>query len=68
MHAIPEVMRGVVLTGHGGLEKLVLREDLPVPRPGPREVLIEVSASRITQAGWASPATSTCWPSPRGAG
>lgn len=60
MHVIPEVMRGVVLTGHGGLEKLVLREDLPVPRPGPREVLIEVSAAGVnntdlnTRIGWYS--------------
>jgi NADPH:quinone reductase-like Zn-dependent oxidoreductase len=37
-------MRGVVLTGHGGLDKLEYREDLPVPIPGAGEVLIAVSA------------------------
>lgn len=31
---IPETMYGVVLTGHGGLDKLQWRDDLPVPRPG----------------------------------
>ncbi len=41
---IPETMRAVVLTGHGGLDKLELREDWPVPRPGPGEVLIRVGA------------------------
>jgi hypothetical protein len=28
-------MQGVVLTGFGGYDRLVWREDLPVPRPGP---------------------------------
>ena len=41
----PEKMYGVVLTGHGGLDKLEWREDLEVPQPGNREVLIEVRAS-----------------------
>lgn len=41
---IPETMQAVQLTGHGGLDKLVWREDVPVPRPGPGEVLIRVSA------------------------
>ena len=41
---IPETMRAVVLTGHGGLDKLELHEDWPVPRPGPGEVLIAVGA------------------------
>jgi NADPH:quinone reductase-like Zn-dependent oxidoreductase len=40
----PSEMRAVVLTGHGGLDKLVYREDVPVPSPAPGEVLIEVSA------------------------
>ncbi len=37
-------MKAVVLTGHGGLEKLEYRHDVPVPRPAPGEVLIEVTA------------------------
>ena len=41
---IPETMKAVQLTGHGGLDKLVYREDVAVPRPAAGEVLIEVSA------------------------
>jgi NADPH:quinone reductase-like Zn-dependent oxidoreductase len=37
-------MHAVLLTGHGDLDKLVYRRDVPVPKPGPGEVLIEVSA------------------------
>jgi len=58
--AYPETMSGVVLTGHGGLDKLVWREDLPVPVPGKGEVLIRVGASAVnntdinTRTGWYS--------------
>jgi NADPH:quinone reductase-like Zn-dependent oxidoreductase len=41
---LPKTMKAVLLTGHGGLDKLVYREDVPVPRPAAGEVLIEVSA------------------------
>lgn len=41
---IPETMKAIQLTGHGGLDKLVYREDVPVPRPAAGEVLIRVSA------------------------
>jgi NADPH:quinone reductase-like Zn-dependent oxidoreductase len=41
---IPATMRAVLLTGHGGMDKLVYRTNVPVPRPAPGEVLIEVSA------------------------
>jgi NADPH:quinone reductase-like Zn-dependent oxidoreductase len=53
-------MRGIHLTGHGGLDKLVFRDDIPVPTPGPRDVLIKVSAAGInntdlnTRIGWYS--------------
>ena len=39
-----DVMRAVVLTGHGDLSKLEYREDHPKPSPAPGEVLLEVSA------------------------
>jgi NADPH:quinone reductase-like Zn-dependent oxidoreductase len=42
--AVPQTMSAVLLTGHGGLDKLVYREDVPVPSPAPGEVLIEVTA------------------------
>ncbi|MEM8837302.1 MAG: alcohol dehydrogenase family protein [Pseudomonadota bacterium] len=58
-----ERMRAVILTGHGGLEKLEYREDWPVPVPGPREVLIKVHACGMnntdvnTRTGWYSKGT-----------
>lgn len=58
---LPELMRGVVLTGFGGFDKLEYRIDLPVPRPGPGEVLIKVGAAGVnntdinTRIGWYSP-------------
>lgn len=53
-------MRGVWLTGHGGPEKLEVRSDIPIPRPGPHEVLIRVAAAGInntdinTRTAWYS--------------
>jgi NADPH:quinone reductase-like Zn-dependent oxidoreductase len=47
MADIPKTMKGVVLTGHGGMDKLEYREDLPVPEPGPGEVLIRVGAAAV---------------------
>ncbi len=41
---IPATMRAAVLTGHGGLDMIQLRDDVPVPTPGPGEVLIRVHA------------------------
>lgn len=61
---LPARMRGVVLTGHGGVERLEYREDLPVPRPDPYEVLIAVSACGVnntdvnTRTGWYSKSVS----------
>lgn len=43
----PGRMRGVWLTGHGGLDKLEVRDDIPVPRPGRGEVLIRVAAAGV---------------------
>jgi NADPH:quinone reductase-like Zn-dependent oxidoreductase len=41
---LPERMRAVLLTGHGGLDRLEFRDDVPVPAPAPGEVLIAVGA------------------------
>ena len=57
---IPETMRAVVLTGHGDMDVLELRDDWPVPEPGPDEVLIKVGACGMnntdvnTRSGWYS--------------
>ena len=44
---VPETMRAVLLTGHGGPERLEYREDVPTPIPAPAEVLVRVSACGI---------------------
>jgi NADPH:quinone reductase-like Zn-dependent oxidoreductase len=40
-------VRAVLLTGHGGLEKLEYRDDVPDPTPGRGEVLIRVGAAGL---------------------
>jgi NADPH:quinone reductase-like Zn-dependent oxidoreductase len=53
-------MRAVLLTGHGGYDKLDVRDDVPVPTPGPNDVLIRVAAAGVnntdinTRIGWYS--------------
>jgi len=42
--SLPSRMKAVLLTGHGGLDKLRYVEDHPVPLPAPGEVTIEVTA------------------------
>lgn len=55
---LPAVMRAVLLTGHGGYDKLELCDDVPVPQPGPGDVLIRVAAAGLnntdinTRIGW----------------
>ncbi|MBT0958373.1 alcohol dehydrogenase family protein [Alphaproteobacteria bacterium KMM 3653] len=55
-------MKAVVLTGHGGFDRLEWREDVPVPRPQAGEVLIRVGGSALnntdvnTRTGWYSKA------------
>ena len=44
MTALPRSLSGVQLVGHGGPEMLIWRDDIPVPRPGPGEVLVRVHA------------------------
>ena len=41
---LPKTMKAVVLTAHGGLDKLVYRDDVPVPLCQPGEVLLDVTA------------------------
>ena len=41
---IPSHMRGVQVTGYGGVDMLSYREDIPVPQPTAGEVLIKVGA------------------------
>ena len=54
-------MRAVVLTGRGGFDRLEWRDDVPVPEPGPDDVLIRVSAAGVnntdinTRVGWYAP-------------
>ena len=62
---IPETMTAVLLTGHGGFEKLEYRDDVSVPIPGPDEVLIRVGAAGInntdinTRIAWYSKQVTT---------
>ena len=44
---IPETMSAVLLTGHGGPDKLEYRTDVPVPVAGDDEVLVKVGACGI---------------------
>jgi NADPH:quinone reductase-like Zn-dependent oxidoreductase len=44
---LADFMKAAVLTGHCGLDKLVIHDDLPVPKPKANEVLIEVGACGI---------------------
>ena len=60
MNKVPTTMQGVHLTGHGGLETLVYKSDIPTPSPEADEVLIKVAAAGVnntdinTRIGWYS--------------
>lgn len=43
--SIPKTMNAAVLTGHGGVETIDYRNDVPVPELNPGYVLIEVTAT-----------------------
>jgi len=55
-----DIMRAVVLTGHGGLEKLEYHDDWPRPAPGPGAALVRVGACGLnntdinTRTAWYS--------------
>lgn len=57
---LPETMRAMVLTGHGGLDKLELRTNHPTPEAGPGEAVVKVLACGMnntdvnTRTGWYS--------------
>ncbi|APX18086.1 alcohol dehydrogenase (plasmid) [Phaeobacter inhibens] len=57
---LPDTMHAVLLTGHGGIEMLDYRTDVPVPRPKDDEVLIKIAAAGVnntdinTRIGWYS--------------
>lgn len=60
MTTLPDTMTAVLMTGIGGPEKLELRDNVPVPKPGPGQVLIQVGAAGVnntdinTRVGWYS--------------
>ena len=62
---LPERMRAVLLTGHGDLDRLDYREDVPLPVVGRDDVLIRVAAAGVnntdvnTRLGWYSKTITT---------
>lgn len=66
MSDVPKFMRGVQLIGHGDFDKLVIRDDIPIPEPGPGDVLIKVGAASVnntdlnTRLAWYSKSERGC--------
>lgn len=60
MESVPQIMTAVLLTGHGGFDRLEYRTDVPVPALSKDEVLIKVGAAGVnntdinTRIGWYS--------------
>jgi NADPH:quinone reductase-like Zn-dependent oxidoreductase len=54
----PRAMRAVLLQGHGGFDRLDIRDDVAVPQPGVGQVLVKVAAAGVnntdinTRIGW----------------
>lgn len=67
-------MAAVQLTGFGDFDKLAYRTDIPVPKPGPGEVLLRVGAAGVnntdinTRVGWYSKAVDGATDDPTGRG
>jgi len=57
---LPNTMTAVLLTGHGGFDKLDIRDDVPLPNPAADEVLIKVGGAGVnntdinTRTAWYS--------------
>ncbi len=60
MTDLPKAMRGVWLIGHGDMNMLDIRQDIPLPVPGTRDVLVRVAAAGVnntdinTRVAWYS--------------
>jgi len=60
MSELPSTMHAVLMTGHGGFDKLSYQQNVPVPQPEAGEVLIWVGAAGVnntdinTRIGWYS--------------
>jgi NADPH:quinone reductase-like Zn-dependent oxidoreductase len=61
-------MRAVLLQGQGGFDRLEVRDDVPVPLPGPGNVLVKVAAAGVnntdinTRIGWYAPDVAVATP------
>jgi len=44
-HTVPNTMAAMLLTGHGGIEKLEYHQDVATPQPKAGEVLVQVTAT-----------------------
>ena len=74
MPPLPSTMHAVQLTGHGGFDRLEYRGGLPLPVPGPDEVLIHVRAAGVNntdinmRVGWYSKAAAGSAAAPQDGG
>ncbi|RZO41521.1 MAG: alcohol dehydrogenase, partial [Proteobacteria bacterium] len=65
MNEMTKSMKGVWLTGHGELDKLDVRNDIPVPKLTANDVLIRVGAAAVnntdinTRTAWYSKGDAT---------
>jgi NADPH:quinone reductase-like Zn-dependent oxidoreductase len=64
MTDLPKTMHGVWLIGHGDMDMLDIRQDIPVPVAGTRDVLVRVASAGInntdTRMAWYSKKEGAC--------